>query len=90
MEINCSIINGKLNINCSYSENLHKKETVKGLINNYVVEMRNIIKHCLQTESGVYTPSDFPLCDISQNDLDEIIIVNEDERLIDYNDEVEI
>jgi non-ribosomal peptide synthase protein (TIGR01720 family) len=90
IDINSLISDGELVISFSYSKNLHKKETIENLANSYIIELQNIIEHCSQPESKGYTPSDFPLCNISQNELDEVTMENDDEELTDYIEEVEI
>lgn len=77
IDINSLISDGELVINCTYSENLHKKETIENLANSYIVELQNIVEHCLQPESKGYTPSDFPLCELSQEEIDNVLIKRE-------------
>jgi amino acid adenylation domain-containing protein/non-ribosomal peptide synthase protein (TIGR01720 family) len=74
IDINSLISDGELVISLGYSENLHKKETIEDLANTYIVELQNIIEHCLQSESKGYTPSDFPLCKITQKELDGYVL----------------
>ncbi len=66
IDINSLISGDQLVLNWSYSENLHDRETIEGLAENYVVELQNIIEHCLLPESRAYTPSDFPLTKTSE------------------------
>ena len=74
--IDSLILNDELIINFSYSRNIHKRETIEKLANGYIVELQNVIQHCLQPGSRGYTPSDFPLVNINQEELDEVLIAN--------------
>ena len=74
ININSLISNGELIINLGYSGNLHKKETIENLANNYIVELQNIVEHCIQPGSKGYTPSDFPLGKITQEELDSSVL----------------
>ncbi len=77
IDINSLISGGELVISFSYSKNLHKKETIENLANSYIVELQNIVEHCLQPESKGYTQSDFPLCELSQEEIDNVLFKRE-------------
>jgi len=36
----------------------------------YIAALEELIAHCLSEGAGGYTPSDFPLAHVSQDDLD--------------------
>lgn len=74
--LNAFISNGELMISWSYSGNLHKKETIENLGNIYIIELQQIVEHCLQPESKGYTPSDFPFTNINQDELDDVLTSN--------------
>ncbi|MEB3358050.1 MAG: amino acid adenylation domain-containing protein [Synechococcales bacterium] len=73
IDINAQIVAGKLNINWSYSRAHHHPETIKQLAQNYIYALKKLIGHCLAPDVGGYTPSDFPMADLSQTDLDDVI-----------------
>ncbi len=57
----------------TYSERIHRHETIESLARNYSAALRAIIAHCQSTDAaqaGAYTPSDFPLAKIGQAKLD--------------------
>lgn len=72
LEINASVNNAKLHINWSYSTDLYKESTLKGLVSNFEKNLQELLDHCLQKE-GNYSPSDFPEADLSQDDLDNLM-----------------
>ncbi|WP_242577726.1 condensation domain-containing protein [Chroococcus sp. FPU101] len=73
IEINGMIIRGQLQINWTYSQGIHHQTTIENLAQNYLNILRELIQHCLSTETGGYTPSDFPQMDFSQTELDELL-----------------
>jgi non-ribosomal peptide synthase protein (TIGR01720 family) len=66
LEINSWIIGGQLKFSWSFSENLHRRETIRHLAAQYVSTLETLIGHCLSPEVGGFTPSDFPLADLDQ------------------------
>ncbi len=73
LEINGLIADGQLRMVFSFSENLHNPNTVERLAQGFVTAIRSLIEHCLSPEAGDYTPSDFPVADLNQEDLDLIM-----------------
>ncbi|NEQ95206.1 MAG: non-ribosomal peptide synthetase, partial [Cyanothece sp. SIO2G6] len=73
IDINVQTVAGELNINWSYSRAHHHPETIEQLAQNYIHALKNLIDHCLAPDSGGYTPSDFPMIDLSQTDLDDVM-----------------
>jgi fengycin family lipopeptide synthetase B len=72
LEINSWIIGGQLKFSWSFSENLHRRETIRHLAAQYVSTLETLIGHCLSSEVGGFTPSDFPLADLDQKQLDQL------------------
>jgi non-ribosomal peptide synthase protein (TIGR01720 family) len=73
LEITAAVIDGTLQTNWIYSEEIHLRETIESLAKHFVEALRALINHC-QTSSGVgYTPSDFAEFGWSQGDLDDIL-----------------
>ncbi|MEH2299318.1 MAG: condensation domain-containing protein [Nostoc sp.] len=68
-----SVIAGKLQMTWIYSRNIHRRETIEGLANDYNSVLRSLIAHCKSPEGGGYTPTDFPLVDLNQEDLDDLL-----------------
>jgi amino acid adenylation domain-containing protein/non-ribosomal peptide synthase protein (TIGR01720 family) len=70
LEIDGAIVSGQLQLQWRYSKNLHKQSTVEILAQEFIVALRSIITYCQSQESVDFTPSDFPLAQLSQSELD--------------------
>jgi non-ribosomal peptide synthase protein (TIGR01720 family) len=66
-------MDGVLQVYWSYSEAVHRRETIERLANGYLTALLAIIRHCQSPEAGGYTPSDFPLAGVSQADLEKLL-----------------
>ena len=53
-----------------YDRALHSSDTIERLLDGWSLELENLLGHCSRA-SGV-TPSDFPLCPLSQTELDHL------------------
>jgi amino acid adenylation domain-containing protein/non-ribosomal peptide synthase protein (TIGR01720 family) len=73
VEVNGLIVEGQLQLNWTYSSNLHQQRTIEGLAQNFVATLRSLITHCQSPEIGGYTPSDFPEINLNQEKLDEVL-----------------
>ncbi|XWK88454.1 MAG: MupA/Atu3671 family FMN-dependent luciferase-like monooxygenase [Phormidium sp.] len=73
LEINAIITNDKLQIDWTYSSNIHNSSTIEKIAQEFVSTLQELIAHCLSPESAGFTPSDFPLVQISQLELDQIL-----------------
>jgi non-ribosomal peptide synthase protein (TIGR01720 family) len=67
------VVEGKLEIYFVYSQNLHQRETITHLANDYISKLKTLITHCTSLENGGYTPADFPDVDLSQDELDDLL-----------------
>jgi non-ribosomal peptide synthase protein (TIGR01720 family) len=73
LEITGRIVGGQLNVEFTYSENLHDAATVERLAHSFAEALRSIIDHCRAEETVGYTPSDFAEFGWTQEDLDNIL-----------------
>jgi len=76
LEINGWISGGQLQLSWSYSENIHRRETISQLAEGFVEALQSLITHCRSAEAGGYTPSDFPLAELDQKVLDRLTAAN--------------
>jgi amino acid adenylation domain-containing protein/non-ribosomal peptide synthase protein (TIGR01720 family) len=67
------VASGRLQMEWSYSEDLHRRETIERVAGDFVEALRVLIAHCRAPEAGGYTPSDFPDVDLSQGDIDLVL-----------------
>jgi non-ribosomal peptide synthase protein (TIGR01720 family) len=73
LSINGSVAGGRLQMEWSYSENVHRRATIEKLAHDFVDALRSIIAHCQSPEAGGYTPSDFADVELSQADIDALL-----------------
>jgi len=73
LEINGFVNEGQLQLNCTYSDRLHQPATIARLTQQFVAALRSLIAHCQSPEAGGYTPSDFPLAKLNQQQLDRLL-----------------
>ncbi|GER90177.1 hypothetical protein KDW_43390 [Dictyobacter vulcani] len=73
LDINGSVSGGQLQMTWTYSQNVHKVESMQALAENVMQALRDLIAHCQLPEVGGYTPSDFPLAPLSQEQLDTLL-----------------
>ncbi|GCE14878.1 hypothetical protein KTT_47370 [Tengunoibacter tsumagoiensis] len=73
VDMNSSIYGGRLQLIWSYSQNIHRQETIQALAQDYLQLLQKLISLCLAPEAGGYTPSDFPEAEVNQKDLDKLL-----------------
>jgi microcystin synthetase protein McyA len=73
LDVTASVAEGRLQIAWTYSERLHRAETIESLAQRHLEALRALIAHCLSPEAGGYTPSDFPEADLTQVELDRVL-----------------
>ena len=69
LDIGAAIHRGELSISWTYSAEIHDEPTIRQLSERFHDELCGLIEHCTSGEAGV-TPSDFPLAQITQAQLD--------------------
>jgi non-ribosomal peptide synthase protein (TIGR01720 family) len=72
LSFSARVAGGKLQLALGYSKALHGQATVQYLMDGYADELRALIEHCRQPDSGGYTPSDFKLAKVDQKLLDKL------------------
>jgi amino acid adenylation domain-containing protein/non-ribosomal peptide synthase protein (TIGR01720 family) len=70
LALDCLVVGGELQIDWTYSSQVHQRETIEDLAQSYLQNLTVLIEHCQFTEVGGFTPSDFPEADLNQTDLD--------------------
>ena len=73
LDINALVVSRELQITWTYSSNIHSHNTVEKLAQNYLEAIRSIIEHCQVSDHRGYTPSDFPLAQLNQLEIDELL-----------------
>ncbi len=72
IDINTWVYGGRLVLNWQYAENYFRKATIERLAESYIEELTALIHHCIEVERSQHTPSDFPLSNLQQDDLDSL------------------
>ena len=73
LEINGLIVNGRMRIDCAYSENVHQRTAIEKLGAYFGECLRELIIHCQSPTAFGYTPSDFPDSRLTQEELDRVL-----------------
>ena len=73
IEINSLVVGGRLQIEWRYSPALHDETTIAAVAEGFVAALRTLIAHCTSPEAGGATPSDFPLAQLDQRQLDALL-----------------
>jgi len=66
------ISGGKLVMDFEYSENLHERETIEAVAEDFIATLRKLIEHCLDPKAGGFTVSDFSDFEWDEDDLGSI------------------
>ncbi len=68
-----TVTGGELRLEWTYSENIHREETVVRLAHSYIKELRELIAQARMGDKASYSPSDFPRANLSQEDLNKVL-----------------
>jgi amino acid adenylation domain-containing protein/non-ribosomal peptide synthase protein (TIGR01720 family) len=72
------VAEGQLHFTWTYSANLHRHNTIEQLANRHLAELRALIEHCLSPAAGAFSPSDFLLAGLNQQQLDSVAMLIND------------
>ena len=70
LSIDGQIFKGELSLNWTFSQAMFEVATVERLAAEYAQELQVLIDHCVADGAFGRTPSDFPLCNLTQVQLD--------------------
>jgi non-ribosomal peptide synthase protein (TIGR01720 family) len=73
LEVNGYLADGRLQLDWTYSEHIHRRDTIERLAQDFSEALRTLIVHCQSPTAEGYTPSDFPNIKLSQQELDELM-----------------
>jgi hypothetical protein len=73
LEINGRVSGGRLQLDWSFSQRVVEEQKVRELMEAYEEALLRLIRHCAGRERRGYTPSDFPLAQLSQEELDSLL-----------------
>ncbi|MEK1939608.1 MAG: amino acid adenylation domain-containing protein [Pseudomonas sp.] len=72
LSINGQVLNGELELGWTFSREMFDKTLIADLAEHYLHELQALIAHCLSSEAGGATPSDFPLAGFTQTQLQQL------------------
>ncbi|MEV6835685.1 non-ribosomal peptide synthase/polyketide synthase [Streptomyces sp. NPDC051133] len=73
LDVTGVVQDGRLELAWTYPTEVYDQETVGRLADETVAALRDIVAHCARPGTGGRTPSDFPLADLSQDQLDRLV-----------------
>ncbi len=73
IDINGFVLGGALQLEWTYSKQIHQRSTIEQLAQDFVEALQALISHCQSPEAGGYTASDFPEANLSQKDLEQFL-----------------
>ncbi|WP_165668166.1 non-ribosomal peptide synthase/polyketide synthase [Metapseudomonas otitidis] len=72
LSVDSQVFGGELLLNWTYSQARYDCATVQGLGEAFIAELQGLVAHCLEEGAGGPTPSDFPLANLSQEQIDQL------------------
>ena len=70
LSVDSQVYGGELQLRWTFSAERYDAQSIADLADAYLAELQSLIAHCLQDEAGGLTPSDFPLAQLTQAQLD--------------------
>ncbi|SFB04739.1 non-ribosomal peptide synthase domain TIGR01720/amino acid adenylation domain-containing protein [Amycolatopsis marina] len=72
LDVACSVEQGALEFVWLFSSEIHHESTIRGLADELVTTLQELVEHCVSPQAGGRTPSDFPLARLDQAAVDRI------------------
>ncbi|MQU57095.1 amino acid adenylation domain-containing protein [Pseudomonas helleri] len=72
LSIDSQVYGGELVLRWTFSAERYQPQAIEALAQDYLAELESLIAHCLSSDAGGLTPSDFPLAKLSQAQLDSL------------------
>ncbi|MDD0974695.1 non-ribosomal peptide synthetase [Pseudomonas fontis] len=70
LSVDGQVYGGQLQLRWTFSAERYASDTIDELSRAYIGELNSLIEHCLSAGNGSFTPSDFPLAHLSQEQID--------------------
>jgi len=74
LALNGKVFGGELDLSWTYSGAMFDAATIQRLADDYMQELTALIGHCCDSGNRGVTPSDFPLAQLSQPQLDALVL----------------
>ncbi|MGY2376657.1 non-ribosomal peptide synthetase [Pseudomonas sp. SDO524_S393] len=72
LSVDSQVYGGELVLRWTFSRERHDQQSIRELADAYLAELQSLVAHCLQDAVGGLTPSDFPLAQLTQAQLDSL------------------
>ena len=72
LEINAVMFAGRVRAEWTFSRNLHRRDTIEALANEWLAEVRRLVSHCAQHDGGRTAPVDVA-ADVADDELEDIL-----------------
>nr|AWI62626.1 nonribosomal peptide synthetase [Cystobacter sp.] len=72
LDVSAAVVNGQLLFEWTYSQALHRRETIERVALATLEALRALVAHCLRPEAGGFTASDFPLARLDTQKLNKL------------------
>ena len=72
LTINGQVYNDTLELGWTFSEQMFDTGLIQRLADEFCVELREVVEHCVERPLQAFTPSDFPLTRLTQTQLDSL------------------
>jgi amino acid adenylation domain-containing protein/non-ribosomal peptide synthase protein (TIGR01720 family) len=73
LEVLAQVIDGRLKIQWTYSNQFHDAATISTVAGRYTEALRELMDYCVTQSATIRTPADFPVANITQPELTELI-----------------
>jgi amino acid adenylation domain-containing protein/non-ribosomal peptide synthase protein (TIGR01720 family) len=73
LDINGFVLDGQLQLEWTYSQQIHRASTIERVAKGFVNALRSLISHCQSANSFGFTSSDFPEANLSQKQLEQFL-----------------
>ena len=72
LSVDGQVYAGELQLRWTFSRERYDQRTIEQLAEAYKTELLGLIEHCLAPGNGSFTPSDFPLAQLTQEQIDSL------------------
>lgn len=73
IECNGFVKGGRLQMQVTWPTQLLDKKRAEDLVSRFQAQLENLIDHCLTAQAGGRTPVDYPLVDLSQDEVNDLV-----------------
>jgi amino acid adenylation domain-containing protein/non-ribosomal peptide synthase protein (TIGR01720 family) len=73
ISVDAAVTGGRLRVTWSFGSRAYERATIERLAEAYLAALREIVEHCRHPHAGGFTPSDFDLAGLDQEELDALL-----------------